>query len=936
VKAAGPIELARRSENRNRATSWRADERRRVILRGRRREQDTLDDLVAGARSGRSGVLVVRGEAGIGKTALLEYLVERASGCAVARTTGVQADTELAFAGLQDLFGSKLGSLERLPDPQRQAMAVAFGLRSGPPPDRFLVGLAVLGLLADEAEQRPLVCVIDDAQWLDRASAQTLAFVARRLLGESVALVLAVREPSEDQTFDGLPELAVGGLDDEEARGLLAEVITGRLDEQVVDRIVSETRGNPLALLELPRAFSAGEMAGGFGATAKLPVSASIEQSFTRRLRDLPGETQRLLLLAAAEPTGDPELLMRAGQRLGLGIEAAAPAEADGLLELGNRVLFRHPLVRSAIYGSAALADRQAVHRALAGATDAQVHPDRRVWHRAQAALGPDEDVADELERSARRAQARGGMAAAAAFLERAAALTPGSGARAHRALAAAAANHLAGVPQAASRLLASAAAGPLDELDGAMLQRLRGQVALHLRRGTDAAPLLLEASERLEPFDAILAHETHLEALWAATLAGRLGGGTIKAAKVARTAPAAPGSPRAADLLVEGLAVRFTDGFAASAPILKRALRAFRDEDGDYEQDVRWPWFASRAAADLFDDDAWQLLATRHVRAARDAGALGVLPAAINYLATLRVFEGNLDTAAALMEEADAISAATGNARIGYATVLLAGYRGDGAGAPAVIEIIEREAIARGEGGLLTFSEHASALLCNGLGHYEAALACAKQASAQDELSISVWSLPELVEAAVRSGRPDTAADALERLSERARVAGTEWALGVEARSRALLSEGALADELYREAAERLGRCRIALDLARAHLLYGEWLRRGRRRLDAREQLRAAHEMFTKMGAEAFAERAERELLATGESARKRTVETSDELTPHETRIARMARDGASNQQIAIQLIVSRKTVEYHLHKIFTKLGISSREHLDRVLPDD
>ncbi|MDE2450955.1 MAG: LuxR family transcriptional regulator, partial [Gammaproteobacteria bacterium] len=373
-----------------------------------------------------------------------------------------------------------------------------------------------------------------------------------------------------------------------------------------------------------------------------------------------------------------------------------------------------------------------------------------------------------------------------------------------------------------------------------------------------------------------------------------------------------------------------------ASAPILKRALRAFRDEDGRDEQDMRWPWFASRAAADLFDDDTWQLLATRHVRAARDAGALGVLPASINYLATLRVLEGNLDAAAALMEEADAISDATGGARTGYATVLLAGYRGDEAGAPVVIEAIEREAIARGEGGLLTFSEHASALLCNGLGHYEAAFARAQQASAQDELSISVWSLPELVEAAARSGRPESAAEALERLSERARVAGTEWALGVEARSRALLSEGVLADELYREAAERLGRCRIALDLARAHLLYGEWLRRGRRRLDARVQLQAAHEMFTKMGAEAFAQRAERELLATGESARKRTVETSDELTPHETRIARMARDGASNQEIATQLFVSRKTVEYHLHKIFTKLGISTREHLDRVLPGD
>ncbi len=410
----------------------------RALLRGRRREQEQLGQLITGIRAGRSGALVVRGEAGIGKTALLEYLIEQSSGCMVARATGVQADMELPFAGLQQLFGSMPASLEPLPDPQRDAVEVAFGLRSGPAPDRFEVGLAMLGLLAEVAEQEPLVCVVDDAQWLDQASAQTLAFVARRLMAESVALVFAVRDPADEQTFAGLPELVVGGLNDEDAREVLGLAIAGRVDERVVDRIVAETRGNPLALLELPRGLSAAELAGGFAVSSAQPLSARLEQSFLGRVRSMPNRTQRFLLLAAAEPTGDPGLLIRAADLLALGVEAATPAEAVGLIELASQVRFQHPLVRSAIYRAAPLADRQTVHRALADVTDTQTDPDRRAWHRAQAALGADEDLAAELERSAERAQARGGLAAAAAFLERAAALTPDRTRRARRAMAAA------------------------------------------------------------------------------------------------------------------------------------------------------------------------------------------------------------------------------------------------------------------------------------------------------------------------------------------------------------------------------------------------------------------------------------------------------------------------------------------------------------------
>jgi DNA-binding CsgD family transcriptional regulator len=903
-------------------------------LLGRSRERARLGRLLTSIRSRRSGVLVVRGEAGIGKTALLGQLIEEAAGCTVARATGVQADMELPFAGLQQLFGSMLGPLERLPAPQREAVEVAFGLRSGSAPDRFEVGLAIVGLLAEVAEQEPLVCIIDDAQWLDQASARTLAFVARRLMAESVALVFAVRDPAHEQTFAGLPELVVRGLNHEDARGVLGLAIAGRVDERVIERIVAETRGNPLALLELPRGLSAAELAGGFGVSSMQPLSARLEHSFIGRVRSMPSQTQRFLLLAAAESVGDPALLIRAAGVIGLSVDAAAPAEAVGLIELAEQVRFPHPLVRSAIYRAAPLADRQMVQRALADATDAQTDPDRQTWHRAQAALGTDDDLAAELERSAERAQARGGLAAAAAFLERAAALTPGRARRARRALAAAQAKYLAGSPEAALTLLESAATVPMDPLEVATAQRLRGRIALHVSRSGEASPLLLDAAAGLESLDPELARDTYLEALYAASIAGRLGKGMLEAATAARRSPARPHPPRAMDLLLDGLAVRYTDGSRVAAPILKRGLRALLDDDGDYEQDMRWPWLAARVAADLFDDETWQLLATRHLQIARDAGALGALQVALIHVAQLHVFEGKLDAAAALIEETDSIIDATGSRRINVPKLMLAACRGDEGRASAVIDEAERDAMARGQGLVLTFAEHARAVLHNALGHYDMACDNAQRASAQDELHISVWSLPELVEAATRSARPELAADALERLRERTRVAGTEWALGIEARSRALLSDGPIAEGFYREAIDRLASCRIGLDLARTRLLYGEWLRRRARRVDAREQLRSAQVSFAQMGAEAFAGRADRELLATGETVRKRTIETTDDLTPHEARIARMARDGASNQDIATELFVSRKTVEYHLHKVFTKLGIRTRQELDHALP--
>jgi DNA-binding CsgD family transcriptional regulator len=814
---------------------------------------------------------------------------------------------------------------------------VAFGLAEGGAPDRFLVALAVLSLFSEVAEERPLVCLVDDAHWLDRASAQALAFAARRLLAEPVALVFAVRELTEESELRGLPELPVVGVGDDDARSLLQSAIPGRLDERVLDRIVAEARGNPLALLELPRGLPPAELAGGFGLPDAPPLASRIEQSFLFRLDGLPLDSRRLMLVAAAEPLGDPALLRRAATNLGIGVGAATPAERAGLIELGARVRFRHPLVRSAIYRAAALPERQLVHRALAEATDAELDPDRRAWHRAHASAEPDETVAAELELSAGRARARGGAAAAAAFLERATDLTPDPARRGVRALAAGQAKFDAAAPDAAYELLASAELAPIGELQRAQLQRLRARIAFARRRGSDAPPLLLDAARRLAPLDPALARETYLEAVGAAMFAGRLsrGCGEREVAEAARAAPPASIPPRAIDLLLDGLAVRLTDGYAAAVPPLKRALHAFRQEDRPGEDDTRWLWLACRVTPDLWDDDAWHDLATRGVTLAREAGALSFLAIPLVYRAGVAVHTGEFAAASALIAEADAITQVTGNAPMVYTALALAAWRGQQAQATELIEAATNDAIPRGEGRAIAMAEHASAVLYNGLGRYEAALAAAKRACAYDDQGLYGWSLPELVEGAARSAEPEVADAAARRLEERARAAGTDWALGIAARSRALLSEGADAEGLFQEAIERLARTRVAVHLARAQLLYGEWLRREHRRVDARAHLRVAHDMFAGFGAEAFAERARRELLATGETVRKRTVQTVDELTAQEAQIAQLARDGQTNPQIGAQLFISPRTVEWHLGRVFAKLDISSRRELRDALPD-
>jgi DNA-binding CsgD family transcriptional regulator len=911
-------------------------------LHGRRTECEALDRLVAGVRDGRSQVLVLRGEAGVGKSALVEYLARSAEGCRVARAAGAESEMELAFAGLHQLCAPMMGYVNRLPGPQRDALTVAFGLSAGSAPDRFLVGLAVLSLLAEVAEEQPLICVVDDAQWLDRVSAQTLAFVARRLLAERVAVVFAVRGQApgaDDDPLVGLRHLVVRGLRDDDARALLDSVVPGRLDERVRDRIIAETRGNPLALLELPRGLTVAELAGGFGRPDARPLASQIEQSFLRRIRSLPAAAQRLLLVAAAEPVGDVSLLRRVAGRLALGADAATSAEAAGLIEFGARVRFRHPLVRSAAYRAADPGDRRDVHRALAQATDPQADPDRRAWHRAHAAAEPDEAVAGELERSADRARARGGAAAAAAFLTRATELTPDPAARGARAVTAAYLNFEAGSLELASELLAAAELGPLDELQRARLARLRAQIVFARQRGRDAVPPLVDAAHRLERLGDQHAREAYLEALGAAVFTGRLNGdqGMREVAQAARAAPLPPQPPRPMDLLLDGLAMRFTEGYVPGVPPLRRALQAFRHEAPGAADDImRWLWLAWLVAGDLWDDESWYHLATRAVRLARDAGALSILPLVLLYRAVLHLHAGEFHAASDLIQESDAITEATGNPPVRYnASVMLAAWRGDETRTLQLIEAGAQDTIARGQGRAIGMAGYVSAVLYNGLGRYRDALDSARRACEYEDLALFGWCLAELVEAGARSGAREEAAAALRRLEERTSAVGTNWALGVLARSRALLSDGEAAEFLYREAIERLGRSRIAVQLPRTHLLYGEWLRRENRRIDAREHLRIAYEMSQRFGTRAFAERARRELLACGESMRQSRIEARERLTAQEAQIARLAGDGKTNSEIGVELFISHRTVEWHLSKVFTKLAVSSRNELRGVLAD-
>jgi DNA-binding NarL/FixJ family response regulator len=839
---------------------------------------------------------------------------------------------ELAFASLHQLCAPLLDRVEVLPAPQRRALEIVFGLSDGVPPDRFLVGLAVLSLFAAVAEKRPLLCVVDDAQWLDRVSALTLAFVARRLLAERVGLVFAAREPGLE--LQHLDQLEVRGLRDDDARALLRSTLRFKLDERVLDRIVAEMHGNPLALLELPRGLTATQLAGGFGLTEAQAMSGRIQQAFVRRVRAISDDARRLLLLAAAEPLGDPLLLLRASELLGITI-SAVDAETDGLLALSQRVTFRHPLVRSAVYRTATKEQRREAHLALAEATDRSVDPDRRAWHLATAAIGPDESVAAALEQSAGRAQARGGLAAAAAFLHRSVILSGDPKQRVRRALAAAQTNLHAGIFEGALELLALAEASTPDELQLAEVGLLRGQIAFASSMGTLAPPLLLNAAQRLEQLDLELARETYLDAWGAALFAGRFAsaGSLVEVSRAATSAPRPTRPLRPSDLLLDGLTILVTQGRAAAAPVLRRATAAFADEASPRQENFRWGWMTTIPTNVLWDEDSWHAISARQLKEAREAGALARLPIDLADWGMFVAWCGDFGAAAVAIAEAEAITKATGTYIAPYAQLLLAALRGQSDALP-LIESTIRDAGTSGQGLSVQWAEWVAAILFNGLGRYDQALASAQRAAEETpQLHVSPWALTELIEAAVRTARPDVAADALEGVMAATAPSNTDWGRGMQARCRALLSKGESAERLHREAIERLTRTRRRPELARAHLLYGEWLRRENRRVDARVQLRAAHDQFASIGMEAFAERARGELLATGEKVRERTVATRHLLTAQERQIAGLAREGLSNPDIGARLFLSPRTVEWHLRNAFTKLGIRSRRELAQAL---
>jgi DNA-binding CsgD family transcriptional regulator len=876
---------------------------------------------------------VLRGEAGIGKSALLGDLAKNAEDFCLCRTAGVESEMELAYAGLQQLCRPLAGHNEELATLHRNVLDQVFGLTEGAPPERFLVGIAALDLVATAAREQPIVWLVDDAQWIDRASMQAIAFVARRLLAERVAIVIATRDVSGEDELAGLPELQLGGLNTQDAGRLFDLFVRGPTDPLVRDRIIAETRGNPLALLELPRAWTTAELVEGLSDAAGIPLAGRLESAFAKRLRELPPDTQTLLALAAAEPTGDLALLWSAAQRLGLDWSAAAPAERAGLLDVGQQVRFRHPLVRAAAYRCAPVAKRLEVHRILAEVTDPIHDADRRAWHWACSTVGHDEKIAAELERTAGRARARGGLLAAAALLERAALLTPRGDRRAIRTLAAARAKRDAGAFQSALRLLSVVDTEPRSELRTALAEQLRGKMAFDQRRSSEAAELLLSAAQRIEPFAPRAARDMHLEALAAAVWAGGPGDRelVVKAAQAARATSWAENPPRTADLVLDAIAARVTEGYAAAAPALAAALDAIRDYGLESDADDLL-WLTGNRLAGLIVTEAWDYeaglaLAERQVRVAREAGALVQLQFALNFLANHVIVSGDLRGASALLEEERLLSAMTQVTP--NRTMLIDALRGDMGRTIPLIEAMIKTGMQNGHGRVVFFAHYAAAVLYNGLGRHADALAHARQVVESDALGFQTLAAGELAEAAAREGDTDLLSYMSAWMDVRATATPTEWALGMCARIQALGADGGDADALYQESIAHFGKTQLRIELARSQLLYGEWLRRERRPLDARVQLRAALRLFQDSGVEAFANRARIEIEATGERTRAVAADSAAPLTPQESQVARLAAEGLTNREIAARLFISQSTVEYHLVKVFRKLEVRSRTQL-------
>ncbi|BBY62120.1 AAA family ATPase [Mycolicibacterium helvum] len=904
-------------------------------LLGRTVECRALDDLVETTRAGRSAVLVLRGDAGIGKTALLRYLTDSARGVLVTRCTGVESEMELPFAALYDLCAPMLDGLQKLPHPQRRALNVALGQEAGDNPDRLLVALGALGLLAATSAETPLLCVVEDAHWLDHASAQVVGFIGRRLLAEPIGLVLASRAPVfQPDPFVGLPELAVSGLDTQAARHLLASLHSVPIDEQVRDRIIDEAQGNPLGLHEFGTRVRTAGFGGGFVSADAVTLSRRIEDEYLAQLSAMPRDTRQLLILAAADPVGDTALIARASRQLGLSMDAATAAVHTSLLTIGASVRFRHPVLRSVVYRMASADERRASHAALAAASDPQTDPDRAAWHRAHATSGPDEAVAVELIASAGRAQARGGAAAAAAFWDRAVVLSPDPADRISRALIAAQAKLLAGDLDAAQRLLAELRTGiELSDMERVTVDLLQAQVAF-LRRDRDAPELLFRAAQLLQALDPASAWPTYLQALIATSYAGRLGSTQVRLeiANAALALPMAPAPTPTVQLLVHGVATWMARGYVAAAPTLKEAVHRYRSEAAD-------PGFLGFGfnvmAMHLCDDEAWYALVAKQVAAARTSGMLSWLPFMLDGLAEIHVHAGELNEAETILTEAERIDPLVTASTPPRIALLLAAWRGDAPGVRTWTEPLSEAAHHQGQGWLLEYSSYAQAVLHNGLADYATAANMAESACTSVNVvpAVAIRALYELAEAAARATEVERAGEAARQLTELAAASGTDWAHGMAARSIALVTAGPAAEDRFTESIERLERTRMAIDLARARLSYGEWLRRQNRRTDARVQLAAAHDALSAMGVRGFADRARRELQATGEKVRARAATTDAELTAQEEQIAQRARLRRTNAEIGAELFLSARTVEWHLGKIYTKMQITSRRQLDDAL---
>ncbi|MET9275941.1 AAA family ATPase [Kribbella sp. NPDC003557] len=906
-------------------------------LYGRAAECARMDQLLQDTSTVRAGALRVRGERGIGTSSMLDYVAHRADGHRVLRATGVADGLDLPYAGLHLLCAPVLEDLERLEPTQQAALSTALGLSGGEPPDRLLVSVATFNLLTGVAEREPVCCLVDDAQWLDTASLLVLAFVARRAERSRLLIVFGERDQQGVPDLDGLAEMRLERLPWGDARSVLLSAAPGRIDAAVIERVLLEARGNPRALLGAFDGVTATELAGGYALPAPRRDSRDREHDCVRRAQHLPADARQLLLTVAAEPTGDPALASRAADWLGIGKPAAEVLEAENLLTFGPRVVFGCATLRTAVYARATPPEIRLAHRALAEAITSDTDADRRAWHLALSTSGLDERIAADLEHNATTAQQRGGIAARAAFLERAALLTADPAARARRALSAARANHAAGGIYDAQHLLTIAEGGPADPEREAQIEFQRARIEFATRRDDATPQLLLDAAHRLREHSPALARDAHLEALAASMFSFRgPAAPSVRAVAQAARDSAAEGSADPVGLLLDALTARALDAPGAAADALSRALKTFGGDGLDFAA-RGWSWLAGMAAADGWDEGSWATLTARNRDERGDDRAAGhVAPPLGNpftQAALIDLFRGRFHAAHDIIARGNTRALSTVGAAPTPASLVLAAWQGRRDFLRGVLPTIRTQARQRGDALTLAAAQLAEAVLHNGAGHYEQALAAAREAVEADQLALSGWARAELIEAGTRCGRRDLAAAALSRLDADADAARTPWVLGVQAVSHALLADAPAAEPLYREAIDRLSETGIRVQLARAQLLYGEWLRRQNRRVDAREPLRAAQQMFATIGAEGFALRANTELLATGERVRKRTVETGRQLTTQESRIGYLARDGLSNSEIGARLFLSPRTVEYHLHKVFAKLGITSRTELHLVL---